>query len=197
MVTASPTPTPTLDASPPLINYVLSPVAIAAIAISAAITIAILALLCCCCCCRRHSSKRSQDPELSFVSRFQSSTPTSQLGLVQEPVSMMEMGDMGRGFVGEEPPPAYTTLEHRNQLPVPVEIGAETRRGQEPEIGEGMEAWNGFQIDSSVSPGMNPRTETGEALPAGPAAGRNMSLRVDIDVNHVVFSKGESAGEDE
>jgi len=110
---------------------------------------------------------------------------------------MLEMDATGRGFVVEEPPPAYYTLEHRTPRPIPVEMGTETRRGQEPETGAGMEAWNGFQVVSSMSAGMNPTTGTREAPPAEPTTGRNMRLRVDTDVNPVVHAEGESVEEDE
>jgi hypothetical protein len=194
---ATATPTPSTDSSTGILSNLLSPTAIAGIAVSAVITITILALLCWCCCCR-HSSRRSRDRDHEFsVSRAESSTPTSELGPVQEPVSILEVDATGRGFTVEEPPPAYYTLEHRTPRPMPVEVGTETRRGQGPEIEAGMEAWNGFQVVSGMSAGMNPRTGTREAPPAEPAAGRNMSLGVDTDVNPVVHAKGESVEEDE
>jgi hypothetical protein len=103
---------------------------------------------------------------------------------------MLEINATGRGFVVEEPPPAYYTLEHRNPRPVPVEIGAETRRGPGPELGVGMEAWNGFRAVSDMGSGTSPRTITQEA----PLAARNMGLRVDTNVNPVVHASGESCG---
>lgn len=103
---------------------------------------------------------------------------------------MLDMNATTHGFVVEEPPPPYYTLERRTPRPVPVETGAGTGRGAGAGIRAGMEEWNGFHVGSD---GMNPRTITREAPAAGAARGRNMNLRVDTGVNPVVHAVDENA----
>lgn len=110
---------------------------------------------------------------------------------------MLEIDTTGQGLVIEEPPPAYYTLEHRTQPPLPVEMGVGARRGWEAEIGAGMEAWNGFQMVSEISPGTNPRMISREVPVAGPATARNMTLQVNTGVNPFVHATDENVGEGE
>jgi hypothetical protein len=118
----------------------------------------------------------------------------SELGLVHQPASMPEMGTTGQRVLLKEPPPAYYTLEHRNP---PVEMHAESSHRMLPEIRSEMEAWNGFQMVSDMSPGMNSRTMLHEAPVARPVTERSTNLQVNTDVNPVIHTTDENIEEDE